>query len=90
MSATTVRLSKEVEQALNKLAERTERSRSWLINRAVEEYLLRDQNERERWDQTLHAIEQAAQGNLVAAVPVRDRIRSWGTAEESGAPHRDS
>ena len=38
-AAFTVRLDEETLAALDRLAERTERPRSWLVTRAVEEYL---------------------------------------------------
>jgi predicted transcriptional regulator len=38
-TAITVRLNEETVAALDRLAERTKRSRSWLASRAVEEYV---------------------------------------------------
>jgi predicted transcriptional regulator len=38
-SAFTLRLSDATPQALNQLAEKTERSRSWLAVRAIEDYI---------------------------------------------------
>jgi predicted transcriptional regulator len=38
-AALTVRLDEETRSALDRLAERTRRSRSWLVSRAVEEYV---------------------------------------------------
>ncbi len=38
-AAFTVRLSDELVEALDQLADRTERSRSWLVTRAVEQYV---------------------------------------------------
>jgi predicted transcriptional regulator len=38
-AALTVRLDEETLSALDRLAERTRRSRSWLVSRAVEEYV---------------------------------------------------
>ncbi|WP_040621120.1 CopG family ribbon-helix-helix protein [Rhodovulum sp. PH10] len=38
-AAFTVRLDEETLAALDRLAEKTERSRSWLVGRAVEDYV---------------------------------------------------
>lgn len=39
MAAFTVRLDETTQEALDRLAERTDRSRSWLVARAVEDYV---------------------------------------------------
>jgi len=38
-AAFTLRLSQETLEALDRLAERTERSRSWLATKAIEDYI---------------------------------------------------
>ncbi len=86
MAVTTVRLSPEVEQELSSIAERTQRSRSWLISRAVEQFIERDRRERERWNETLAAVESAANGNVIAADAVHDWLRGWGTPGETDGP----
>jgi predicted transcriptional regulator len=47
MSVTTVRLQPEVESGLEAMADKLSRSKSWLINQALREYLER-QEEAER------------------------------------------
>lgn len=86
MAVTTVRLTSQVEAELSSIAERTQRTRSWLINRAVEEYIERDRLERQRWNETLEAIETAATGNVVAAEHVHGWLRSWGSSAETDPP----
>ncbi len=86
MSVTTVRLNPDAERELASIAERTRRSKSWLINRAVEEFIERERLDQERWKQTLEAVESAAKGNVVAAEPVHTWLRSWGSDEESESP----
>lgn len=39
MAAFTVRLDETTQEALDRLAERTDRSRAWLVARAVEDYV---------------------------------------------------
>ena len=41
MRVTSIRLSAEVEQKLAQVAERARRTKSWLINEAVKDYLVR-------------------------------------------------
>ncbi len=89
MSVTTVRLQAEVEQHLETIASRLHRSKGWVINQALSEYIQRQQLEQERWNQTLKAMESAAQGKLVDASEVHSWLNSWGTENEKDTPRSD-
>lgn len=89
MSVTTVRLQAEVEQNLEAIASRLHRSKGWVINRALSEYIEKQQLEQERWLQTLEAMESAAQGKVVDASEVHSWLNSWGTEKEQEAPRPD-
>ncbi|TVT49240.1 MAG: ribbon-helix-helix protein, CopG family [Sedimenticola thiotaurini] len=86
MSVTTVRLQSEVEQHLDAIASRLHRSKGWVINQALTEYIEKQQREQERWQQTLEAMESAAQGKVVDASEVHGWLKSWGSDNEKGAP----
>lgn len=86
MSVTTVRLQTEVEQHLEAIAERLNRSKSWVINQALSEYIEKQQLEQERWKQTLEAMESAAQGKVVDASEVHRWLNGWGTDNEQSVP----
>ncbi|MCK9506368.1 MAG: ribbon-helix-helix protein, CopG family [Porticoccaceae bacterium] len=86
MSVTTVRLQAEVEQQLEATARRLQRSKAWVINQALSEYLEKQQLEQQRWHQTLEAMESAAQGKVVDASKVHTWLKSWGTENEQEAP----
>lgn len=86
MSVTTVRLQAEVELQLDAIASRLHRSKGWVINQALAEYIDKQQLEQERWQQTLDAMESAAQGKVVDAGEVHDWLSSWGTDKELDAP----
>jgi predicted transcriptional regulator len=86
MSVTTVRLQAEVEQRLDAIASRLNRSKGWVINRALSEYIEKQQLEQERWQQTLDAMESAAQGKVVDASEVHGWLNSWGSDKELDAP----
>lgn len=89
MSVTTVRLRADVEQRLDEIARRLQRSKGWVINQALSEYMARQQLEQERWKQTLEAMESAAQGKVVDASEVHDWLNSWGAEDEQEAPRSD-
>ena len=86
MSITTVRLQAEVEQQLAVIAKRLDRSKGWVINQALSEYIDKQQLEQDRWKQTLDAMESAAQGKVVDASEVHSWLNSWGTDNEQDSP----
>ena len=86
MGVTTVRLQAETEQDLEAIANRLQRSKGWVINQALSEYIAKQQLEQVRWQQTLQAMESAAQGKVVDADEVHAWLNSWGSEDEQEAP----
>ena len=86
MAITTVRLQNEIEDQLDALAKKLKRSKGWIINEALSEYLSKQEREQERWKQTLAAMESVAQGKIVDGNEVHDWLNSWGTQNELQAP----
>jgi predicted transcriptional regulator len=86
MSVTTVRLQPDVESGLDAMTVKLQRSKSWLINQALKEFIERQELEQVRWKETLHALESVAQGQLSAGPEVLDWLRSWGTDKELSPP----
>lgn len=86
MGVTTVRFQAEIERELEAIASRLHRSKGWVINQALSEYIDKQRLEQDRWQQTLDAMESAAQGKVVDAGEVHNWLRGWGTEGESGAP----
>ena len=86
MSVTIVRLQAEVEQHLEAIASRLNRSKGWVINRALSEYIEKQQLEEGRWRQTLEAMESAVQGKMMDAGEVHDWLACWGTEDARDAP----
>ncbi len=86
MSVTSVRLQPEVESGLNALAEKLNRSRNWLVNQAIREFVARQDLEQSRWAETLAAIESVAQGRVLSSEAVHAWLDSWGRPEELPPP----
>lgn len=89
MSVTTVRLQPEIEQGLEAIAGKTQRTKSWVINQALKEYIQRQDQEQARWRETLNAMESVAQGKVVSGEAVHTWLRSWGRSEELPPPKTD-
>lgn len=86
MSVTTVRLQPDIESGLDAAATRLHRSKSWLINQALREFLGREEREQVRWQETLQAMDSVAQGRAVSGEAVHDWLRSWGADDELPPP----
>lgn len=86
MSITSVRLQPDLEDQLQTMAGTLQRSKNWLINQAIREFVQRQALADKRWTQTLVAIESAAQGKVVAGSEVHDWLASWGKPDELAPP----
>lgn len=86
MSVTTIRLQPEVESGLEAMADKLHRSKNWLVNQAIREFVARQETEQARWSETLAAMESVAQGKVVSGDAVHTWLASWGTASELPPP----
>lgn len=86
MSITSVRIKTELNDSLKELAKKTHRSKSWIINEALAEYIVKDQVESQKWLDTLEAFEDVKNGRVIDGEEVLDWIESWGTESELGMP----
>lgn len=88
MGVTSVRLKPEIESPLENLSKKLDRSKSYLINQAVKEFLDRKDLEQQRWTETLEALDSVKSGNLVDEKKVSDWLESWGTKRELEPPNQ--
>ena len=86
MGVTSVRLQPEIEDPLDKLAKKLDRSKNYLINQAIKEFLARKSLEDERWAETLEAIDSVRSGKLIDEKAVNDWLESWGAENELDPP----
>ncbi len=86
MGVTSVRLQPEIENPLDNLSKKLDRSKNYLINQAIKEFLARKSLEDERWSETLEAIDSVKSGKLIDEKAVNDWLESWGTDSELKPP----
>jgi len=86
MSVTSVRLNSEVEEPLKQLSQKLDRSKSYIINQALKEYIQRQAMEHSRWNDTVEALNSVKSGNLINSDEVHDWLDSWGTENEKMPP----
>ena len=86
MAVTSVRLSPETEEKLAAVAGRARRTKSWLINEAVKDYLDRLGRDERRWEETLAALASVKAGRIVDGGEMMEWIASWGKKAEKKPP----
>lgn len=86
MNATTVRLRPEIEKGLDEMAASTRRTKSWLINEALGDYLARKESGQARWEETLQAVASVAQGHVASGKDVHAWLQTWGKNNEIKPP----
>lgn len=86
MSITSIRLNSEVEVPLDKLAKKLSRSKNYLINQAIKEFVWRQSMEDARWVDTMQALDSVKRGNTVHEKNVKSWLESWGKVNEKNPP----
>ncbi|MDH5388540.1 MAG: ribbon-helix-helix protein, CopG family [Gammaproteobacteria bacterium] len=86
MGVTSIRLQAEIEAPLEKLATKLDRSKNYLINQAIKEFLERKLLDEKRWDETLEAIDSVKSNNLLDEKEVNAWLESWGKEGELSPP----
>lgn len=88
MGITSIRLQDDLDKSLAELAKKTSRSKNWLINQAIKEYVENLALEEERWLETLPALESVRSGRSVPAAEVEEWLGSWGKSDERQPPEK--
>ena len=86
MSITSIRIPEDVEKPLESLSKKLDRSKSYLINQAIKEFIARQSLEDSRWQDTLEALESIKAGKSIDEEDVNAWLNSWGTNDRKSAP----
>ena len=81
MSMTSVRMPNDLMQRLEDTAERLRRSKGWVINDALREYLEREELRVRRLDETRDALSDLETGALIEDDEVLAWLDSWGCTQ---------
>jgi predicted transcriptional regulator len=79
-------LQPEIENPLEELAAKLDRSKNYIINQAIKEYIERQSVEDLRWSDTLEALTSIRNGSSLPEAEVNAWLESWGSADEFGPP----
>lgn len=86
MGVTSIRLQPEIEKPLESLAKKLDRSKNYLINQAIKEFIERKSIDEKRWSETIEAIASVKAGKVVAEENVNKWLESWGSESEIKPP----
>jgi predicted transcriptional regulator len=86
MSITSIRISDDVEKPLEALSKKLDRSKNYIINQAIKEFLARQSLEDSRWQGTLKALESIKRGETIDEEDVNAWLNSWGTNDRKSPP----
>lgn len=86
MGVTSIRLQPEIESPLENLAKKLDRSKNYLINQAIKEYIERKGADEKRWSETIEAIASVKEGKAVPEQDVNEWLESWGSENEAKPP----
>ncbi len=86
MSITSIRLTDDIDKPLESLAKKLDRSKNYLINQAIREFLIKQSLENSRWQDTLEALESIEAGKSLDETDVNAWLNSWGTGARTHPP----
>ena len=86
MGVTSIRLNTDVEAPLEQLAQKLDRSKNYIVNQAIREFVRRQAMEEARWADTLEALNSVKEGQLVDEKEVSAWLQSWGDSESKTPP----
>jgi len=86
MSITSIRLSDDLDQPLDALSKKMDRSKNYLINHAIKEFLAKQAMEDSRWLETLEALDSIKDGKYFDEADVNAWLDSWGTENQKSKP----
>lgn len=80
---TSITLADDIDKPLESLANKLDRSKNYLINQAVKEFIARQSLEESRWLDTLEALESVRLGKSLDETDVNAWLNSWGRAQRT-------
>ncbi|CAC9951756.1 hypothetical protein [uncultured Gammaproteobacteria bacterium] len=86
MGVTSIRLNSEIEKPLADLTKKLNRSKNYLINQAVKEFVARQAMDQGRWQDTLEALDDVKNGRVVSSDAVEKWMDSWRGDDELSQP----
>jgi len=86
MSITSVRIPDDLDSPLESLSKKLDRSKNYLINQAIKEFIARQSLEHSRWQDTLEALASIKAGKSIDENDVNIWLNGWGAKDRKSPP----
>jgi len=86
MSTTSFRLDDDLQEKLETTANRTKRSKGWIINDALRRYIEQEELKERILAETQEALADIEADRVVSGEEVMKWLETWGTAVETKTP----
>ncbi|MBH8563110.1 CopG family ribbon-helix-helix protein [Nostoc sp. CENA67] len=86
MSTTSFRLDDDLEEKLEVTAAKLQRTKGWIINDALRQYIAREEQKLRMLEETQEAIADIQAQRVVSGEEVMKWLETWGTTVETPAP----
>ncbi|MEH1778110.1 MAG: ribbon-helix-helix protein, CopG family [Nostoc sp.] len=86
MSTTSFRLDDDLEDQLEVTATKLQRTKGWIINDALRQYIAREEQKLRMLEETQEAIADIEAQRVVSGDEVMKWLETWGTTVETIAP----
>ncbi|MFH7028188.1 MAG: CopG family ribbon-helix-helix protein [Heteroscytonema crispum UTEX LB 1556] len=86
MSTTSFRLDEDLEEKLDTTATKLQRTKGWIINDALRQYIAREERKLRMLEETQEAVSDIEARRVVSGEEVMEWLSTWGTPLEGKAP----
>jgi predicted transcriptional regulator len=86
MSTTSFRLDDDLEEKLEVTVTKLQRTKGWIINDALRQYIAREEQRQRMLEETTEALADIQAQRVVSGEEVMKWLETWGTAVEATAP----
>jgi len=86
MTTTSVRLDDDLQFKLETAADRLKRTKGWIINEALRQFIEREELQQRMLEETQNAIADLEAQRIVSGEEVMQWLETWGSPQEKDAP----
>ena len=86
MSTTSFRLDQDLVDKLDRIANKLDRSKAWIINDALRKYIEAEERKQQMLEETIEAIADIEASRIVSGEEVMQWLETWGSDKEIDPP----
>jgi predicted transcriptional regulator len=86
MSTTSIRLDDDLQDKLDTTADKLKRTKGWIVNEALRQYLEKEERKQRMFEETQEAIADLEASCIIPGEEVMQWLETWGSISEKDAP----